>query len=162
MTSNPEITPLPDEIVRALADLGDLEAPAELEDRVSLALLGQATAPAELAPRVELAVFGPAAAPASLWQRVVPQVQAEGASRRRARVLSFRRVLSAAAAVLLVSIGIGVYGPGSGTVEGPPDLVAQYQAHRAEVLSKVILIEVDPAEFSGIARDLGAHMGGAR
>lgn len=135
--------PLEPELIEALRSLGDVRAPAALDDRVRLARLGEVEAP-------DL-----------LWQRVSREVfdsQLRAQATPTGRMLFFSRRLASAAAVLLVFAGsfwlASFFGqPNAAAIE-----TARLQT-RDWYASQVHAIKVPPAKLSPSARALAGMMG---
>jgi len=141
MKPDDHLDPLPKELEEALTGIGRAEAPLELRARVELELFGKAQAPTELQARVFTALRPARQAPLLRLRRLVPV---------------------AAAAALLISLG--VFGPGdSGAAQHPSQQeLDAYAALRAEVKQSGSVVRVPIEELSPVARSLAESFGAMR
>ena len=127
--------PLPHDLEQALRGLGEVKAPQELDDRVALALTQMETAPAEL------------------WNRVSAELQQ--APQSVGRLTAFPRL--AAAAAVIAALGVGIWFGQPADSFGPT--TPWDTTLRDEYGSRVLVLQVSPAELSSTARGLAGALG---
>jgi hypothetical protein len=127
--------------------MGDLQAPPELWQGVRTQLI---------IDKIETQQ-----APSELWDVVHAQLTEEGVAARTTKIFSLRPMYAAAAALLIV-LGVafqsdrGSSNAGSG-LQLAPSISPEA---RAEFLSRVAFVEVQPHEMSRTSRALAASLGG--
>ena len=127
--------------------MGDMQAPPELWQGVSAQLI-VAKLEAQQAPR-------------ELWDVVHAQLTEEGTIARPTKIFSLRPVYAAAAALLIV-LGVAFQSDWASSNAGSglqlaPAISAEI---RAEFLSRVAFVEVQPHEMLPASRALAASLGG--
>jgi hypothetical protein len=147
MTDSQKSSELPPQVIAELRSMGDLQAPPELWQGVRAQLI--------------IDKLETQQAPSELWDVVHAQLAEEGVTARTTKMFSLRPMYAAAAALLIV-LGVAFqsdWGPssaGSGLQLAP----AISPETRAEFLSRVAFVEVQPHEMSPTSRALAASLGG--
>lgn len=125
--------------------MGDLQAPPELWQGVRTQLI--------------IDKLEAQQAPSELWDAVHAQLAEEGVTARTTKMFSLRPMYAAAAALLIV-LGVAFQSDWASSDAGSglqlaPAISAEA---RAEFLSRVAFVEVQPHEMSGISRALAATL----
>lgn len=145
MTDSPQASELPPQVIAELRSMGDLQAPPKLWQGVRAQLI--------------IDKLETQQAPSELWDVVHAQLAKEGVTARTTKMFSLRPMYAAAAALLIV-LGVAFqsdWGP-SNASSGLQLAPAISPEARAEFLSRVAFVEVQPHEMSGISRALAASL----
>lgn len=145
MTDSPQASELPPQVIAELRSMGDLQAPPKLWQGVRAQLI--------------IDKLETQQAPSELWDVVHAQLAKEGVTARTTKMFSLRPMYAAAAALLIV-LGVAFqsdWGP-SNASSGLQLAPAISPEARAEFLSRVAFVEVQPHEMSSISRALAASL----
>ena len=145
MTDSPQASELPPQVIAELRSMGDLQAPPKLWQGVRAQLI--------------IDKLETQQAPSELWDVVHAQLAKEGVTARTTKMFSLRPMYAAAAALLIV-LGVAFqsdWGP-SNASSGLQLAPAISPEARAEFLSRVAFVEVQPHEMSGLSRALAASL----
>jgi hypothetical protein len=145
MTDSPQASELPPQVIAELRSMGDLQAPPKLWQGVRAQLI--------------IDKLETQQAPSELWDVVHAQLAEEGVTARTTKMFSLRPMYAAAAALLIV-LGVAFqsdWGP-SNASSGLQLAPAISPEARAEFLSRVAFVEVQPHEMSGLSRALAASL----
>jgi hypothetical protein len=145
MTDSPQASELPPQVIAELRSMGDLQAPPKLWQGVRAQLI--------------IDKLETQQAPSELWDVVHAQLAEEGVTARTTKMFSLRPMYAAAAALLIV-LGVAFqsdWGP-SNASSGLQLAPAISPEARAEFLSRVAFVEVQPHEMSSISRALAASL----
>jgi hypothetical protein len=147
MTDSQQSSELPPQVIAELRSMGDLQAPPELWQGVRTQLI--------------IDKLETQQAPSELWDVVHAQLAEEGVTARPTKIFSLRPVYAAAAALLIV-LGVAFQSDWASSNAGSglqlaPAISAEI---RAEFLSRVAFVEVQPHEMLPASRALAASLGG--
>ena len=126
--------------------MGGLQAPPELWQGVSAQLI--------------VAKLEAQQAPSELWDVVHAQLTEEGVTVRTTKIFSLRPMYAAAALLIVLGVAFQSDWASSNAGSGLQLAPAISAEARAEFLSRVAFIEVQPHEMSSTSRALAASLGG--